>query len=87
MKWVSDRNPNPKLQTLVVGPVVNLNLHTVLSRYYDAHGISKMYRYIQTVVVTVEVLQQCPEPRIFTSHRNKRIYGSNRHHSNERALF
>jgi hypothetical protein len=46
---------------------------TVLSRYYDTYGIPKKYRYIQTIVVTVEVPKQCPEARIFARHCNNWI--------------
>jgi hypothetical protein len=51
------------------------------SYYYDTCGITKIFQYM---IVTVEVLKQCPEAGIFARHRNNQIYRSNRHRSNEK---
>jgi hypothetical protein len=67
----------PQVPTLAAFPSSFADCaYTVLSHYYDTRGISKLYRYIRTMVVNVEVPKQCLEAGIFARHCSNQIYRS-----------
>jgi hypothetical protein len=58
--------------------------YAVLSLY----DTEKIYQYIRTIIVTIEVPNQCLEARIFARHHNNWIilYQNQRHRSNESTV-